>query len=151
MSDSEPTPEALAKSEETGTEDSVARVTHARRRTPAVAFLIGAAAIGAIAALALLFWPDEAETPATPEEAAITDEALGLPAPDAGSIRSQVDQALRQTPRDPAQPAEDAAADAQARTAPERGDLPPDTPVSSDDPPAAGAPQPAPVEPREVQ
>lgn len=124
MSSTEPTPEALAASPETGSEDSVARTVHARRRTPALAFLIGAAIIGAIAVAAYLFWGSRAETPATPAEAIVTDQALGLPAPDGDAIRAQVEAALAQAPRDPSQPAEQAAESAQAQTAPEADDAP---------------------------
>jgi len=144
----EPTPETLARSAETGTEDSVARTVHARRRSPAAAFLIGAAAVGAVGVLAYLFWPDRAETPVSPEESAITDEALGLPAPDAGAIQRQVDQALAATPRDAAQPAEQAASAAQAQTAPEPEDVAPVEPTPAPAPiPGGTAPQAAPAEP----
>lgn len=124
MDAAEPTPEALAASPETGSEDSVARTVHARRRTPALAFLIGAAIIGALAVAAFLLWGGRAETPATPEEAVVTDQALGLPAPDGDAIRAQVNAALAQAPRDPSQPAEQAAQSAQAQTAPEADDSP---------------------------
>lgn len=139
MSSTEPTPEALAKGEDAGEESPAVR---ARRRTPALAFLIGAGLIGAIGVLLYLFWPDTAQTPATPAEAVITDEALGLPAPDAGAIQAQVDRALREAPRDAAQPAEAAAANAQAQTAPEPDDAAPAPPTS----PAAPAPSPQPEE-----
>lgn len=124
MSDHDPTPESLARSEETGSEDSVARTLHARRRSPAVAFLIGAALIGALAVAGYLVYGGRAETPASPAEAMVTDQALGLPAPDADAVRAQVDAALAQAPRDAAQPAEQAAASAQAQTAPEADDAP---------------------------
>lgn len=142
MSDQDASPAAVA--------DPPAMV---RRRSPALAFLIGVAVIGALAVLAYLFWPDRAETPATPEEAAITDEALGLPAPDAASVRAQVDQALRTAPRDPAGRAESAAAAAQAQTAPEREDVQPQdtSPLAtpSDRVPPAGPQDAAPVAPPE--
>jgi hypothetical protein len=110
---------------DTGTAAPAASPTLSRRRSPLVAFLIGVGVVGVLAALAYLFWPNQAETPATPAEAAITDEALGLPAPDAASVRAQVDQALRTPPSDTAGRAESAAAAAQAQTAPERGDVRP--------------------------
>jgi len=124
LAKAEPTPETLAKSEETGTEESVARVTHARRRSPAVAFLLGALGVGAVGGLIYFLLVGRAETPATPEEAAITDEALGLPAPDAGAIQRQVDAALREAPSGGGR-AEQAAAEAQTRTDPEPEDAGP--------------------------
>lgn len=124
METAEPTPEALAASPETGSEASVARTLHARRRSPAVAFLIGAAVIGAIGVAAYLFWPDAAQTPVTPAEAVITDELPDMPVPDGDAIRAQVDAALAQTPSDPDAPAEQAAASAQAQTGPEADDSP---------------------------
>jgi hypothetical protein len=124
MDKPEDTPEALAASPETGSEASVARTLHARRRSPAVAFLVGAAAIGAVGVLAYLFWPDAAQTPVTPTEAVITDEVPDMPAPDGDAIRARVSAALAEAPRDPNAPAEQAAASAQARTAPESDDTP---------------------------
>ena len=124
MSHAEPTPEALAASPETGSEDSVARTVHARRRTPAFAFLVGAAAIAVIGTLLYFLLATRAETPATPTEAVITDEIDGLPAPDGRAITAQVDAALRASPRDPNQPAEQAAQAALASTRPEADDTP---------------------------
>jgi len=89
-----------------------------------VAFLIGAAAIGAVGAAAYLLWPEPAQTPATKTEAVLTDELPNMPVPDGDAIRAQVDAALAQAPRDPNQPAEQAAASAQAQTAPEADDTP---------------------------
>ena len=68
-----------------------------RRRTPALAFLVGALLVGAVALAVWLFWPDRAETPATPAEAVVTDD-LDLPAPDAEAVRRQVDEALSAAP-----------------------------------------------------
>lgn len=124
MEHAEPTPEALAASPETGSEDSVARTVHARRRAPAVAFLLGAIAIAVVGALIYFMLAGRAETPVTPLEGVVTDEIGGLPVPDGRAITAQVDAALAQTPRDPNQPAEQAAAAAQAQTAPEPDDAP---------------------------
>jgi hypothetical protein len=104
--------------------DPVAKV-HERRRTPALAFLIGAALIGAIGVAAYLLWAEPAQTPVTPTEAVITDEIPNMPVPDPAAIRAQVDAALAQTPPDPNAPAEQAAAAAQAQTAPEPQDTAP--------------------------
>ena len=68
-----------------------------RRRTPALAFLIGALLVGAVAVALYLFWPDRAETPVSPQEAVVTDD-LDLPAPDAEAVRRQVDAALSASP-----------------------------------------------------
>ena len=68
-----------------------------RRRMPALAFLVGALLVGTVAAALYFFWPDRAEAPATKQEAVITDD-LDLPAPDAGEIRRQVDEALSAAP-----------------------------------------------------
>jgi len=104
-----------------------------QRRTPAVAFLVGALLI-ALAALAVwLFWGSRAETPTTPAEAVLTDSEE-LPPPDTGSVAARVEEALAATPAAGAQPARQAAAEAQA-AAPE---LAPETP-----PTAAVAPPPA--------
>jgi hypothetical protein len=84
-----------------------------RQRTPALAFLIGAAVVGAIALLAYLFWPDRAETPATPQEAVLTDD-LDLPAPDGAAITRQVDEALAQSPAAGTAPAGEPGPDARA-------------------------------------
>ena len=135
MNDAEPTPEALAKSPETGSEDSIVRTLHARRRTPAFAFLLGAIGIALVGALLYFLLATRAETPATPVEGAVTDEIDGLPVPDGRAITAQVDAALRASPRDPNQPAEQAAAEALARTRPE----PDDTPAAVEAPTAAQA------------
>ena len=68
-----------------------------RRRTPALAFLVGALLVGAIAFAVYLFWPKRADAPTTPAEAVATDD-LDLPAPDAEAVRRQVDAALSAAP-----------------------------------------------------
>ena len=85
-----------------------------RQRVPALAFLVGALLVGALALAVWLFWPDRAEAPATPQEAIVTDD-LDLPAPDAGEIRRQVDEALSTAP---------AASNPPATAAPEGVDSP---------------------------
>ena len=90
-----------------------------RRRTPALAFLIGAIVVGAIAVLAYLFWPERAETPVSPNEAVLTDD-LDLPAPDGAAVTRQVDEALAQSPSAATTPA--------GEPGPDAG---PDAPVSS--------------------
>ena len=87
-----------------------------RRRMPALAFLVGALLVGALALAIWMFWPKRAETPTTPAEAVATDD-LDLPAPDAGEIRRQVDEALSAAP---------AASDAPPTAAPEGVDAPPE-------------------------
>lgn len=124
MDTPEPTPQALAASPATGSEDSVARTVHARRRTPGLAFLLGAIGVAVLGALLYFLLAGRAETPATPAEARLTDEIEGLPVPDGRAITAQVDAALARTPRDPNQPAEQAAAGALTQTAPEADDTP---------------------------
>ena len=104
--------------------DPVAKV-HERRRRPALAFLIGAAVVGAVGVAAYLMWPEPAQTPVTTTEAVITDEVPEMPVPDSAAIRAQVSEALAQSPPDPNAPAEQAAVAAQAQTAPEPQDTAP--------------------------
>ena len=127
----EPTPEALAASPETGSEDSVARTLHARRRSPAVAFLVGALVIGAIGGGAYLLLANRAETPVTPTEARITDEVPDMPVPDGAAIRRQVDAALAASPQDPDDPAVRAASEALAQTGSEAEGAVPVRPTAS--------------------
>ena len=86
----------------------------ARRRTPALAFLIGALVVGAVALALYLFWGGRAETPTTPAEALVTDE-INMPAPDADAVRRQVDEALSSMPTPEQAPAADAVAEAEAQ------------------------------------
>lgn len=104
--------------------DPVAK-THAGKRTPALAFLIGAAAVGAVGVAAYLLWPEPAQAPVTVTEARITDEVPAMPVPDGDAIRARVDSALAASPRDLQAPSEQAAAAASAQTAPEARDTQP--------------------------
>ena len=111
-----------------------------RRRTPALAFLIGALVVGAVALAVYLFWGGRAETPTTPAESLVTDE-INMPPPDADGVRAQVEQALRETPAPTLQPAQEAvsAAEAQARAPETVTDRPvTDRPVVEPQPGPAG-------------
>jgi hypothetical protein len=91
-----------------------------QRRTPAVAFLVGALLIGLAALAAYLLWGTRAEAPVTRAESVETDT---LPPPDTGSVAARVEAALAATPAAGAQPARQAAAEAQA-AAPELAPTP---------------------------
>jgi hypothetical protein len=121
---------------EAAREEALVRRAHARSRKPALAFMLGVLVIGLIGAAVYLLWPEPAQTPATPTEAVITDEAKGLPAPDGRAISAQVDAALRATPATQNQAALEAAQAAFRETAPE-----------PEDTARAGAPAPAPRTP----
>ena len=102
-----------------------------RQRLPVLAFLVGALLVGAVALAVWLFWPDRAETPATPAEAVITDD-LDLPAPDAARIQREVDAALSAAPAasDPpaTPPGTDVAAPPETSGSRAPGDPPPPLP-----------------------